>query len=116
MDSPPPVRIELYWTAARECPFVNWLDGLRDRVARAKIRVQIDRLTLGNFGKCRFLKNGVGELKVAWGPGYRVYFAMVAQKTVLLLCGGDKSTQQADIARAFKYWADLQERQHGQST
>ena len=116
MDSPPPVRIELYLTAARECPFVNWLDRLRDRVARAKIRVQIDRLTLGNFGKCRFLRNGVGELKVAWGPGYRVYFAMMDQKAVLLLCGGDKSTQQADIAKADKYWADFQERHHGQST
>ena len=115
MDWQPPIRIELYLKGAA-CPFEEWLDGLRDRAGRAKVRVQIDRLSLGNFGKCRFLKGGVGELKVAWGPGYRVYFATLNQNAVLLLCGGDKSTQQADIARAYGYWADFQERHHGQDT
>ena len=112
MDWQPPIRIKLYLTRAG-IPFEQWLEGLRDRVGRAKVRVQIDRLSVGNFAKCRFLKGGVGELKVAWGPGYRVYFATLNPRAVILLCGGDKSTQQADIARAYEYWSDYQERHHG---
>jgi putative addiction module killer protein len=79
-------------------------------VGRAKVRVQIDRLSLGNFGKCRFLKGGVGELKIAWGPAYRVYFATLNPKSVLLLCGGDKSSQQQDIRKAQEYWAEYRRR------
>ncbi len=115
MDWQPPIRIELYITGG-DCPFEDWLDGLRDRIGRAKVRVQIDRLSLGNFGKCRFLKGGVGELKIEWGPGYRVYFARLDPRSVLLLCGGDKASQQADIARAVEYWTDYQERRHGKTT
>ncbi len=111
MDWEPPIRIELYVTRGGS-PFEQWLEGLRDRVGRAKVRVQIDRLSVGNFAKCRFLKGGVGELKVAWGPGYRVYFAVLDKDAVLLLCGGDKSTQQSDIAKAYEYWAEFQERRH----
>jgi len=115
VDWRPPIRIELYLTEAGS-PFEQWLAGLRDRVGRAKVRVQIDRLSVGNFAKCRFLKRGVGELKVTWGPGYRVYFATLNPTAVLLLCGGDKSTQQSDIARAYEYWSDNQERHHGKQT
>ena len=113
MDPQPSIRIEIYVTAAGDAPFERWIDGLRDRMARAKVRVQIDRLSLGNFGKCRFLKGGLGELKIDWGPGYRVYFGMVDQKAVLLLCGGDKSSQQKDIDRAQEYWAGFRRRHHG---
>ena len=67
-------RGEIYATASGDVPFERWLDALADRTTRAKIRVQIDRLSLGNFGKCRFLKGGLGELRISWGPGYRVYF------------------------------------------
>lgn len=112
MDWQPPIRIELYLTGA-ECPFEEWMGGLRDRVGRAKVRVQIDRLSLGNFGKCRFLKGGIGELRIDWGPGYRVYIARLDPSSVLLLYGGDKSTQQADIAKANDFWKDYQERRHG---
>ena len=115
MDWQPPIRIELYLKGAG-CPFEEWLDGLRDRAGRAKVRVQIDRLSLGNFGRCRFLKGGIGELKVDWGPGFRVYFATLNPSAVLLLCGGDKSTQQADIAKALENWSDYQERRHGKPT
>jgi len=112
MDWRPSIRIEMYLAGAG-CPFQEWLDRLRDRVGRAKVRVQIDRLSLGNFGNCRFLKGGIGEVKVAWGPGYRVYFARLNPSSILLLCGGDKATQQADIARALEYWSDYQEKRHG---
>ena len=116
MDWRPPIQIDLYLTAAGESPFDGWLNGLRDRVGRAKIRVQIDRLALGNPGKNRFLKGGVGELRIEYGPGYRVYFARLSSSAVLLLCGGDKSTQHSDLARAYENWADFQERLHGKST
>ena len=92
------------------------MDGLRDRMARAKARVQIDRLSLGNFGRCRFLKGGLGELKIDWGPGYRVYFGMLNPKSVLLLWGGDKSSQQKDIDKAYEYWEDFRRRRHGKSS
>src|SRR3989338_1448175 len=83
MNSGPVVRVDVYATATGKIPFERWLDGLRDRVARAKVRVQIDRLSLGNFGTCRFLKGGLGELRVDWGPGYRVYFATLDRRSVL---------------------------------
>lgn len=110
------VRVELYATHSGVVPFERWLQGLRDRTTRAKIRVQIDRLSLGNFGRCRYLKAGLGELRIDWGPGYRVYFGRMGATAVLLLCGGDKSTQAQDIRRAEEYWDDYRRRTHDQST
>lgn len=86
-----------------EQPFSNWLRGLRDVQARARIRTRIDRLALGNMGDHRALDGGVYELKIDWGPGYRVYFGKVGNAIVLLLCGGDKRTQQQDIKTAKTY-------------
>lgn len=106
----PGIRIEMYTTASGIVPFERWLEDLRDRTTRAKIRVQVDRLSLGNFGKCRFLKAGLGELRIEWGPGYRVYFGRVGPTVVVLLCGGDKSTQARDIRRAQEYWEDFRRR------
>jgi putative addiction module killer protein len=84
----------------RSASFDRWLGKLKDRRAVARILVRIDRLALGNPGDVRSVGGGVSELKIDYGPGYRVYFAQRGQTLVLLLCGGDKSTQSADIDRA----------------
>jgi putative addiction module killer protein len=86
----------------RSATFDRWLGKLKDRRAVARILVRIDRLALGNPGDVRSVGDGVSELKIDHGPGYRVYFAQRGQTLVLLLCGGDKSTQSADITTAKK--------------
>ena len=88
----------------------QWLTELNDAQARARIAVRIARLSVGNFGDCKPLGGGVSELRIDWGPGYRVYFAVAGRTTVLLLCGGDKRIQAADIKRAKDYWRDYQRR------
>lgn len=81
--------------------FSNWICKLRDREARSRINIRLRRLALGNPGKVEPVGEGVSELKIDYGPGYRVYFVEREDKTiVLLLCGGDKSTQKADIQLA----------------
>ena len=86
------------------------MSGLRDNRTKAKIVARIDRLSLGNFGDCKALGNGLFELRIDWGPGYRVYYALVGQACVLLLCGGDKRKQASDIRRALEYLQDYRER------
>jgi putative addiction module killer protein len=88
----------------------EWLAGLRDIRARARIAARVDRLKAGNFGDCKPLRDGVSELRVDYGPGYRVYFGMVGRTVVLLLCGGDKRTQDADIDKAVDFLADFKRR------
>ncbi|MCI0335407.1 MAG: type II toxin-antitoxin system RelE/ParE family toxin [Planctomycetes bacterium] len=89
---------------------VIWLAELKDVRARAKVAARIARLASGNFGDCKPIRAGVWELRIDWGPGYRVYYAMLEQTCVLLLCGGDKRKQAADIKRAIEYWDDYQRR------
>lgn len=89
----------------------DWLTDLRDLRARAKIVAKINRLKVGNFGDCKALRGGVSELRIDYGPGYRVYFSRVGKLIVLLLCGGDKRTQEADIQRAIGYLADFKRRE-----
>jgi putative addiction module killer protein len=84
-------------------PFADWLHGLKDIQARARIRTRLDRLSLGNFGDHRALGGGIYELKIDWGPGYRVYCAKTGKTIILLLCGGDKKTQAQDIKHAKDY-------------
>jgi len=81
--------------------FDDWWSELADARAQAKIATRIDRLAAGNFGDCRPLRQGVCELRIDWGPGYRVYYAMVGKVCVLLLCGGDKRKQRSDIDRRW---------------
>lgn len=90
--------------------FHAWLANLRDVKARAIIRIRLNRIRLGNFGDCKTLSGGVFELRIRYGAGYRVYFAREDNTVVLLLCGGDKSTQSRDIKRAKDYWLDYKER------
>jgi putative addiction module killer protein len=101
--------IEYYQDGAGKVPFRDWLDSLRDVAAVARIRVRLNRLRLGNFGVVRALGGGVSEMKIDHGPGYRLYYAMSGKTVVLLLVGGDKSTQRKDIAAAKRYWKDYLE-------
>ena len=86
------------------------MSGLRDDRTKAKIVARIDRLSAGNFGDCKALGNGLFELRIDWGPGYRVYYALAGRACVLLLCGGDKRKQTSDIRRALEYLKDYRER------
>ena len=82
--------------------FANWVDGLRDRVAVARIEVRIARMADGNPGDVKPLGNGISEMRVNYGPGYRVYFLQRGDTVVILLCGGDKSTQNKDVTKAYE--------------
>jgi len=88
--------------------FAKWLSKLNDRNARARIQVRIDRLALGNPGDAKPVGQGVSEMRIDYGPGYRVYFAQRAKIIVLLLCGGTKKTQQADIERAIEIAKEME--------
>lgn len=88
--------------------FADWLRGLRDRAGAARIAIRIDRLAIGNPGQFRNLKGGVSELKIDFGPGYRVYYTERAGEIVILLCGGDKKSQEADIAAAMLMASELE--------
>lgn len=80
----------------------EWLDGLRDLAGRARVLMRVDRLIHGNPGDHRNLTDGVSELKIDFGPGYRVYYSKRGNKLLLLLAGGNKSTQAKDIAKAIR--------------
>ena len=105
-------EIRLYQSAAGHVPFALWLESLRDRRARARIEQRVNRLLRGNFGDCKPLKNagGVHELRLDFGPGYRVYFGIAESVIVLLLTGGDKSSQDKDICKALNYWNEYKHR------
>jgi putative addiction module killer protein len=105
-----PRQIEIYVGRDNKAPFEAWLRKLKDRDARARIQARIARLRLGNPGDCKSAGGGVYELRVDYGPGYRVYFAQVGSTIILLLCGGDKRTQQPDIKKARQYLEDFQQR------
>ena len=87
--------------------FDAWIAGLKDQVARAKILGRINRARLGNFGDTKYF-DGIGEMRVDFGPGYRLYFVKEGNTVYVLLCGGDKSTQSKDIKNAKKILSVLQ--------
>lgn len=103
-------ELRYYQTSAGEQPFVDWLQGLSDRQARARIEARLARVAVGNLGDVEAVGEGVLELRIDWGPGYRVYFARVGKVIVLLLSGGDKRTQQKDIKRAKSHFQDFKAR------
>ena len=82
--------------------FAAWFAGLRDRQARARITARIRRMSLGNAGDVKPVGGGVSEMRIDYGPGYRVYFVGRGEVVVVLLCGGDKRRQERDIARALE--------------
>lgn len=87
--------------------YSRWFERLRDRQAKARINIRIRRLSMGNPGEVKAVGEGVSELKLTYGPGYRVYFIQVGQEFVVLLAGGDKSSQSDDIAMAKKLASEL---------
>jgi len=89
--------------------FDKWFDGLKDTKGRFRIQARIDRAELGNFGDCEPVGEGVSEMRIHFGPGYRVYFAQRGAVIVLLLVGGDKSTQAKDIKAAIKLNREIKE-------
>jgi putative addiction module killer protein len=94
--------------------FDEWLSGLADQKAQAKIVSRIERLSLGNPGDVKPVGSGVSEMRVPHGPGYRVYFKQTGRTILLLLCGGDKSTQERDIKRAKEIAAELRRKANGE--
>ncbi|QLE50680.1 type II toxin-antitoxin system RelE/ParE family toxin [Nostoc sp. C057] len=105
-----PREIRNYLTVDGKNIFDEWLDSLRDRRAKAKIRARIDRVEDGNLGDCKSVGEGVFELRIDYGPGYRIYFAQEGITIIILLCGGDKSTQKQDVDKAQEYWKDYRSR------
>jgi putative addiction module killer protein len=89
--------------------FSRWLSNLRDTQARARILVRIDRLAMGNPGDVRPVGSGVSEMRIHYGPGYRVYFVQRGEALVILLCGGDKSSQSSDISEAIRLAQELED-------
>ena len=87
--------------------YKRWFSKLRDSRARARIDIRIRRVALGNFGDSKAVGSGVSELRIDYGPGYRVYFTFIEKEIVVLLAGGDKSTQQSDIRKAKELASEL---------
>ncbi len=104
------IDVRRYLTESGRDVFGEWLKDLPDDQARAKVAARVLRLAAGNFGDCKSLRDGIWELRIDWRPGYRVYFAKEGRLIVLLLCGGDKRKQSADIERAINYWRDYKAR------
>ena len=99
-------EIERYTTLDGRVPYDEWFDSLRDINAQAKIISRLNRMADGNLGDSHSVGEGVCELKINYGPGYRIYFGQIGSTIVLLLCGGDKSTQDKDISKAKEYWTN----------
>ena len=104
------IEVRHYITRAGKDVFDDWLSHLPDARTQAKIATRINRLAAGNFGDCKPLRQSLCELRIDWGPGYRVYYVTLGRLCVLLLCGGDKRKQSADIDRALGYLKDYKER------
>jgi putative addiction module killer protein len=103
-------QIVNYLTENGQSPFEKWFNSLKDRKAKQKIRLRLDRIQLENLGDYKSVGDGVFELRIDYGGGYRIYYGLEGFTIILLLCGGDKSTQKQDINQAKKYWKDYENR------
>lgn len=99
------IEIREYITPEGISPFGEWLSNLRDRKAKAKVLARLDRVAVGNFGDHKYLCEGVYELRLTYGKGIRIYYGK-EDTIILLLLGGDKSTQNQDIKKAIEYWRE----------
>ena len=104
-----PRKLQAYRTSNGREPFTEWLKSVHDRNTRNRIERRLDRIRAGNFGDYRSVGAGVFELRFSFGAGYRIYFGEVDDTIILLLCGGDKSSQAGDIERAKGYWLEYKE-------
>lgn len=96
----------IYKTAAGIEAYTEYVDSLKDRLGAAKIRVRVTRAELGNFGDHKKIAHGIIELRIDYGPGYRVYIGLHSNEAIVLLCAGDKSSQAKDVKKAMEYWDD----------
>ena len=99
----------MFETSRGKRPFVDWLNSLGDSRARSIIRARLNRIELGNFVDCKSVGKGVLELRVFYGSGHRIYFGRQGEAIVILLSGGDKSSQKRDIKQAQTYWKEYQD-------
>jgi putative addiction module killer protein len=106
-------EVRVYSRSDGSEPFTEWLRALRDAATRNRIRQRIARVRLGNFGDTRSVGDGVFELRIHLGPGYRLYFGRPGDRVVILLCGGDKGSQARDVERAREFWRDYRSRTDG---
>jgi len=104
------MEVRVYLTEDGSAPFEDWLAGLRDVTGRARIRARLARVQAGNFGDCKPLRDGVQELRIDHGPGYRVYLSRQGNVLVLLLCGSDKADRERAIRQAVDYLNDWKNR------
>lgn len=104
------LEVREYQTTEGKIPLTAWLEGLRDGATRGRIVARLDRLKAGLLGDWKAVGNGVFELRIDHGPGYRVYYGQEGKTLILLLCGSDKSTQVKDIETAHAYWKDYKAR------
>ena len=104
------VEVRYYLTIAGKNVFESWVSSLKDDQAEARIATRINRLMHGNFGDCKPVGEGVWELRINWGPGYRLYLGRDGDKLVILLTGGAKQRQSADIERAKELWSEYKTR------
>jgi putative addiction module killer protein len=108
--SNPEREVRVYETTDGRAPLSDWLQSLRDRKGRAIIRTRLARLRLGLFGDAKSVGGDVNELRIQFGPGYRIYYALDGDAVILLLCGGDKKSQDRDIQQAKAFWKDYRSR------
>jgi putative addiction module killer protein len=102
-----PGEIEiLLYRRGQSTPFSDWLSSLRDATTVGIVRARLNRIRLGNFGDTKSVGGGVAELRIDFGPGYRIYYGRQGASAVILLCGGDKRAQARDILTAQKYWKE----------
>lgn len=103
-----------YETRSGDAPFEQWMNSFRDYATLTRVKLRLDRVAAGNLGDHRHVGNGVWELRLDFGPGYRIHFAFESDRLVLLLAGGRKGSQARDIAKAKEYWRDYQARKKAQ--
>ena len=103
-------EIVTYQDRSGRKPYAEWLDGLTDKQAKARILVRVNRLAGGNFGDCKPVREGVQELRIDHGPGYRLYLSRQGPEMILLLCGSDKGDQNRAIKQAIDYLNDWKQR------
>ena len=102
--------LSYYRTASGKIPYEEWLKRLKDKVARTVIARRLTRIEVGEFGDHKVVGGGVSELRVALGPGYRVYYGTMRKTAIIILIAGDKGSQARDIERSKVYWIDYQQR------
>jgi len=100
------IEIRKYKDSLGHIPYDQWFTKLRDLRAKSRIQIRVDRLAIGLEGDSKSVGSGIRELRIPEGKGYRVYYGRDGDTVILLLCGGDKSTQSQDIERAKRYWRD----------